>query len=221
MAHVGYYRVSTQAQGRSGLGLEAQQRAVRSYVSTCRSDLLAEFSEVESGGSRERNELEKALALCKSRKATLVIARLDRLARNVYFISKLMESGVEFVAADMPAANKFTIQIIAAMAEYERDLISQRTKTALAAAKLRGTKLGNPRIRQASRLGAERNHEIADAFAAKTMPIIDALKRSGFSTYSSLARALNEMELPTQRKRSWTPAGVRNVILRAAEAPNP
>ncbi len=138
---VAYYRVSTDKQGQSGLGLDAQRHAVASYLSG-RADIVAEFTEVESGKKHDRPQLAAALAECRWRRAKLVIAKLDRLARNVYFISGLMESGVEFVAGDMPEANRLTLHILAAVAEHEREMISKRTKEALAVAKTRGTRLG-------------------------------------------------------------------------------
>ncbi len=143
--YVAYYRVSTQRQGRSGLGLEAQRRAVRDYLDGNGTRVLAEFVEVESGAKSDRPELAKALAACRVHGATLVIAKMDRLARNVAFISNLMESGVEFTAVDFPQANRLTVHILAAVAEHERDMISERTKAALAAAKRRGVKLGTAR----------------------------------------------------------------------------
>ena len=129
---VAYYRVSTDRQGRSGLGLEAQQRAVSEYLHGGPWELVGEYTEVESGKRSDRPELAAALAACKKRKATLIIAKLDRLARNVHVISGLLESAVEFVAVDFPQANRLTIHILAAVAEHERDMISQRTKAALA-----------------------------------------------------------------------------------------
>jgi DNA invertase Pin-like site-specific DNA recombinase len=142
---VAYFRVSTDRQGKSGLGLEAQREAVMSYLNGGRWTLAAEFTEVESGKrSDNRPELEKAIAACKRLKAKLVIAKLDRLSRNLAFIAALMESGVEFVAVDNPHMNKLTIHILAAVAEHEREMISERTKAALAAAKRRGQRLGNP-----------------------------------------------------------------------------
>ena len=133
-AYVAYYRVSTQRQGQSGLGLDAQRQAVSRYVNG--GQLVAEFTEVESGKrSTNRPQLQAALEECKRRHAVLLIAKLDRLARNVHFISGLMEAGVEFIAADMPFANKLTVHVMAAMAEWEREQISQRTKDALATAK--------------------------------------------------------------------------------------
>jgi DNA invertase Pin-like site-specific DNA recombinase len=137
-----YYRVSTQKRGRSGLGLEAQREAVLNYLNGGNWSTAAEFTEVESGKRSDRPEFAKALAACRLHRATLVIAKLDRLARKVHFVSNLMESGVEFVAADNPHANKLTIHILVAMAEHEAEMISDRTKKALAAAKKRGTVLG-------------------------------------------------------------------------------
>lgn len=136
MDFIAYYRVSTDKQGRSGLGLDAQKQAVDSFVAGC-GTILKEFTEVESGKRTDRPQLAEALAICRQRKARLVIAKLDRLARNVHFISGLMESGVEFTACDMPEANRLTLHIIAAVAEHEREMISRRTKEALAAAKAR------------------------------------------------------------------------------------
>ena len=139
---IAYHRVSTDRQGSSGLGLEAQQKAVMDYLNGGDWQLLDALTEIESGKRSDRPELAKALAECRRHKATLVIAKLDRLARNVAFISGLMEAKVDFVAADMPEANKLTVHIMAAMAEHEREQISARTKAALAAAKARGAKLG-------------------------------------------------------------------------------
>lgn len=136
---IAYYRVWTDRQGRSGLGLEAQQRAVSVFLQG-RGELIEKFTEIESGRKNDRPQLTAALNACHCYKATLVIAKLDRLARNVYFVSGLMESGVEFIAVDMPEVNRLTIHILAAVAEHEREMISQRTKAALHAAKLRGAK---------------------------------------------------------------------------------
>ncbi|MEZ5584447.1 MAG: recombinase family protein [Candidatus Competibacteraceae bacterium] len=135
---IAYYRVSTDRQGRSGLGLEAQQQAVAAFVAQRGGVLTENFIEIESGRKNNRPQLAAALSACRQHRATLVIAKLDRLARNVYFISGLLESGVDFVAVDMPEADKLTIHILAAVAEHEREMISQRTKAALQAAKARG-----------------------------------------------------------------------------------
>ena len=139
---VAYFRVSTDKQGVSGLGLEAQREAVSRHVAIAQGVIVAEFQEIESGKRNDRPQIAAALAACRLRRATLVIAKLDRLARNVFFISSLMESGVDFVACDNPHATRLTIHILAAVAEHEREMISQRTKAALAAAKARGKKLG-------------------------------------------------------------------------------
>jgi DNA invertase Pin-like site-specific DNA recombinase len=138
--YVAYYRVSTDKQGRSGLGLEAQQQAVASYVAA--GHLVAAYVEIGSGKRNDRPELAKALAHCRASKATLIVAKLDHLARSVFFIASLMESKVDFIAADMPTANRLTVHILSAVAEHEREAISSRTKAALAAAKARGIKLG-------------------------------------------------------------------------------
>ncbi len=140
--HVAYYRVSTDRQGKSGLGLDAQRAAVAAYLAG-RGEKIAEFTEIESGKRNDRPQLAAALMLCRQQKARLIIAKLDRLARNVHFISGLMESGVDFVAVDMPEANRLTLHILAAVAEHEREMISQRTKAAREQAKARGTRLGN------------------------------------------------------------------------------
>ncbi|MHA8020110.1 recombinase family protein [Stenotrophomonas hibiscicola] len=212
---MGYYRVSTREQGRSGLGLDAQRASVRIYTQPL-GTLLAEFTEVESGGSTERRVLSEALERCRKENATLVIAKLDRLARNVGFISRLLDAGVEFVAVDMPSANKLTIHIIAAIAEHEKELISQRTKAALRAAKARGVRLGNPRINHAQALGVRARELRAAEFARKTYPLIEAFKSRGSSTYASIAEELNRASVPTQRGKFWTAAGVRNVWLRGS-----
>ena len=143
---VAYFRVSTDRQGKSGLGLEAQREAVLAYLDGGSWQLVGEFTEVESGKRSDRPQLAAALVACKKHKAKLVIAKLDRLSRNLAFIATLMDSGVEFVAVDNPHANKLTVHILAAVAQHEREMIAQRTKDALAAAKARGVKLGNPRL---------------------------------------------------------------------------
>jgi DNA invertase Pin-like site-specific DNA recombinase len=139
---VAYYRVSTQKQGRSGLGLEAQQSAVRGHLDRTNRKLVAEFVEIESGRNPDRPKLSEALKQCRLTRSKLIVARLDRLARNVAFVSRLMEAGVDFEAVDCPQANRLTVHILAAVAEYETRLISERIKAALAAAKARGVKLG-------------------------------------------------------------------------------
>ena len=142
--YVAYYRVSTQKQGRSGLGLDAQRKAVEDYINGGGAEIVAEYTEVESGGRSDRAELEKALHQCKATGAKLVIAKLDRLSRDAHFLLGLQKSEVSFVAADLPEANELTVGLMAVIAQHERRMISKRTKEALAAAKRRGVKLGNP-----------------------------------------------------------------------------
>ncbi|SRR6266446_3702386 len=155
---IAYYRVSTKRQGQSGLGLDAQKDAVMAYLNGGNWTLKEEFVEVESGRKvKNRPALQQAIAACRKHKATLVIAKLDRLARNVAFISNLMESKVAFVAVDNPHATRFTLHILAAVAEHEADIISQRTKSALSAAKARGTELG-----RYGKILAEQNKEASD-----------------------------------------------------------
>src|SRR5436189_2530891 len=143
---IAYFRVSTDKQGRSGLGLEAQREAVLAYLNGGRWSLVEEFVEVESGKRNDRPQLTAALAACKKHRAKLVIAKLDRLSRNLAFIATLMDSGVEFVAVDNPHANKLTVHILAAVAQHEREMIAQRTKDALQA---RGQRLGNSKLAHA------------------------------------------------------------------------
>jgi DNA invertase Pin-like site-specific DNA recombinase len=158
---VAYYRVSTQRQGRSGLGLQAQQDAVRNHLNGGDWRIVGEFKEIESGNRKDRPKLADALAACRVHGAKLLIAKLDRLARNVAFVSALMEAGVEFEAVDFPQVNRLTIHILAAVAEHEAKAISDRTKAALAAAKRRGVKLGS--YRAGARLTAKARQAGADA----------------------------------------------------------
>ena len=179
---IAYYRVSTDRQGDSGLGLDAQRKLVGDYLNGGSWTLSAEFTEVESGKRSDRPQLAAALAMAKRLRAKLIVAKLDRLSRNVGFISALMDSGVEFVAADMPHANKMTLQVIAVFAEYERDQISERTRRALAQAKERGTRLGGPKRLETSALGVTVNKANADRFAANVVPIIREIQASGVTT---------------------------------------
>ena len=199
----------------SGLGLEAQRRAVGDYLNGGKWTLAAEFVEVESGKRSDRPQLAAALAACKKHKAKLVVAKLDRLARNVAFTAKLMELGVEFVAADMPFANKLTVHILAAVAEHEREMISSRTRDALAAAKARGVKLGGPKLAEAQRNGSEANREKADQFAANTRPVIEQIRKSGITSLRGIAAALNARGVPTARGGTWTPVQIMAIERRA------
>jgi DNA invertase Pin-like site-specific DNA recombinase len=212
---VAYYRVSTDQQGASGLGLEAQRKAVETYLDGGPWRLVAEHTEVESGKRADRPELTKALLACRKHKAKLVIAKLDRLSRNLAFIATLMDSGVEFVAVDNPHANKLTIHILAAVAQHEREAISERTKAALAAAKARGKKLGGPRLAEARRRSLAARSAAADAFAANVRPIIEQIQASGVSSLRGVARALTARGVRTARGGSeWTAAQVINALER-------
>jgi len=217
---IAYFRVSTDRQGQSGLGLEAQRKVVMDYLNGGNWKLVAEYTEVESGKRNDRPELAAAMDACKRQKAKLVIAKFDRLARSVHFISGLMESGVDFVAADMPEANKLSIHILAAVAEHEREMISQRTKAALAVVKARGKKLGwsMPSRRQeqleASRLGVKSRIAHADRFAENTLPIIREIQAAGITTLQGVAEALNARGVRTARGKKWFPTTVRSVLSR-------
>jgi DNA invertase Pin-like site-specific DNA recombinase len=213
---VAYHRVSTDRQGRSGLGLEAQRKAVMDFTAGNGWTLIAEYTEVESGRRNDRPQLVEALKACRKHKATLVIAKLDRLARNVAFVSNLMEAGVDFVAADMPHANRLTIHILAAVAEHEREAISNRTKVALAAAKTRGTRLGNPSPAKAIELGGAATRAKAEQFAANVRPIIEDIRRAGVDSCNGIAKALNARGVKAARGGLWSSRTVANVMTRGA-----
>jgi DNA invertase Pin-like site-specific DNA recombinase len=215
---ISYY--PTERQGASGLGLEAQREAVARHVAAAQGVLVDEFQEIESGKKNDRPEIAAALAACRLRRATLIIAKLDRLARNVFFISSLMESGVDFVACDNPHATRLTIHILAAVAEHEREMISHRTIVALAAAKARGVKLGNPRLkpgdRWAARKARQARTERATKYAADVLPYIEAAQRAGCRSLGELAQALTArgVETPAGRKL-WSPGQVSRVLARS------
>jgi DNA invertase Pin-like site-specific DNA recombinase len=212
---VAYFRVSTDRQGKSGLGLQAQRKSVLDYLDGGRWSLVAEFTEIESGKRNDRPELEKAVAACKKQKAKLVIARLDRLSRNLAFVATLMDSGVEFIAVDNPHANKLTIHILAAVAQHEREIISARTSAALKAAKARGKRLGNPRLSEARRLAALAKKESADRYSANLLPVIRDIQRSGIKSLRGVARALAARGIPTARGGAWTPVQVSSILQRS------
>jgi DNA invertase Pin-like site-specific DNA recombinase len=202
---VAYFRVSTDRQGKSGLGLEAQRRAVLDYLNGGRWSLEQEFIEIESGKHSDRPQL---MAV----KARLVIAKLDRLSRNLAFIATLMESGVEFVAVDNPHANKLTVHILAAVAQHEREMTSERTKAALQAAKRRGTRLGNPQLDKAAKRGAAAVKANARQFAANVLPIIEEIERGGITSHNAIAAKLNERNVRTARGGKWTHVQVGAVL---------
>ena len=212
---VAYYRVSTKQQGASGLGLEAQERAVAEYLANGRSVLLEDYADVESGTRKgnKRPELAKAIARCRRDRATLLIAKLDRLARNVAFVSNLMESGIEFLAVDMPQANKFTIHILAAVAEYEAEMISKRTIAALASAKARGIKLGKPEnLTPEARLASARaNRDRALRAYAVLERRLTNLRAKGMAL-QAIAEHMNENGENTRQGAAFTAMTVKRIL---------
>jgi DNA invertase Pin-like site-specific DNA recombinase len=209
---VAYYRVSTQRQGQSGLGLEAQQKAVSDYLNGGDWKLVAEFTEVESGRRKNRPQLASALEAARQQKATLVIAKLDRLARNVAFVANLMESKVDFVAVDFPQANRLTLHILAAVAEHEAKVTGERTKVALQAAKARGTELGH----NGKKLARQYKAQALDR-ASGLAGVVTEL-RAKADTVRGLAQALNARGIPTARGGEWHPSGVLRLLRRIDQA---
>jgi DNA invertase Pin-like site-specific DNA recombinase len=218
---VAYLRVSTARQGQSGLGLEAQAAAIKAYVSSVAGRVVETFTEIESGKSSNRPELAKALHLARVTGATLVIAKLDRLSRNAAFLLTLRDSGVRFVAADMPDANELTVGVMALIAQHEREAIAKRTREALQAAKARGTVLGNPNGAAALRRAGKGNGAgvraivaNADAHAANLATVISAMRAEGIATLGGLASALNQRGMLTPRGGRWHKSSVRNLLAR-------
>jgi DNA invertase Pin-like site-specific DNA recombinase len=210
---VAYYRVSTDKQGRSGLGLEAQKAAVADRLDGGRWQIVDEFTETESGKRAKRPQLDAALAACKKHKAKLIVAKLDRLSRNVGFIHKLIGSGVEVLFADLPELNgamgKFMLITMANVAELEAGLISERTKAALKAAKVRGVKLG----RHGAEVLAPKQRQEARQRAMQLEPIMTELKGKGYSM-ARIATELNKRKVATPRGGRWDHSSVRNVLNR-------
>lgn len=222
---VAYMRVSTAKQGRSGLGLDAQLSAIQAYSNARGGAIVGTFTEVESGKVNARPELARAIHLAKVTGATLVIAKLDRLSRNASFLLALRDSGVRFVAADMPDANELTVGIMALVAQQEREAISRRTKEALDAARARGQRLGNPRGAEALRRAGKGNGAAvaalvagADLHAQRLAPVIAELNSSGVSSLGSLAEALNAQGMLTPRGKRWHKSSVRNLLRRLESA---
>lgn len=213
---IAYYRVSTQKQGLSGLGLEAQKEAVSRFLNGGAWEVAGEYVEVETGKGADalakRPQLKAALAACRKEGATLVIAKLDRLARNVHFVSGLMESRVKFVACDMPEANELTIHIMAAFAEHEAKRISQRTKDALAVAKSRGVALGRAGPHNL-RPNVEARQKAANEFANKLRPLFDSMKARGMSQ-RGMVTELNNVGVPAPQGGNWQLSQVQRVIAR-------
>ncbi len=210
MKYVPYFRVSTDKQGLNGLGMDAQQAAVAAFLQGNKPDF--EFIEVESGGRNDRPQLEQAIACCKKHKAKLLIAKLDRLSRNAAFLLNLRDSGVDFVCCDCPNADKFTIGILALVAQRERELISERTKVALAAAKRRGIQLGNPQLAQAREAAATANQQQAQDFAATLAPAVAGIRKAGVTSLKGIAEALNRLGHKTARGKPFTALNVRCLL---------
>ena len=223
--YVAYYRVPTARQGRSGLGLEAQRAAVLGYLKGTAGRLLGEFTEVESGKRNDRPELARAIQRAKVSGARLIIAKIDRLSRNAAFLLTLRDSGVKFVAADMPDANEMVVGIMALVAQHEREAISKRTKEALAVAAKRlakdGLRLGNPNGATALRKARKGNKaavaeivRAADGRAEEYREVLEDVKAKGISSLAGIARELNEREIEAPRGGSWYPASVARLMRR-------
>lgn len=203
---IAYYRVSTEHQGRSGLGLAAQKRKIEEFIAG-NGDLIGEFCDIQSGRVDSRRELQKALALARRENAKVIIARLDRFSRRVSFIAGILEQGISLVCAEMPHASDFQLHIFAALAQEERRLISERTKAALAEAKRRGTILGSN-----GKVLAAKNRMAADRFAVGLRAKLDAGLMGG--SYSEIARQLNDAGVLTATGKRFFPQTVKNCVLR-------
>lgn len=220
---VAYLRVSTDRQGRSGLGLEAQKEAVARHAKMTGGEIVASLIEVESGKRADRPKLAEALATCRATRSVLLVAKLDRLSRNLAFLANLMEAEVDFVCCDNPHATRFTIHILAAVAEHEREMISRRTKDALAAAKRRGVRLGNPRLKpgdaKATAIARAAYTQQAQERAAAVLPFIAAARKAGAATLREIAEAMTARGIRTPSGRGrWHPATVLAVLRRAEKA---
>lgn len=221
---VSYLRVSTARQGASRLGVEAQRKAVADFLNDGRWRLIGEYVEVESGAHDDRPKLAEALARCRLHNATLVIARMDRLSRNVNFLTELQKAGAKFVAADMPEANERVVQIMAAVAQAERRMISARTKAALAVARARGVKLGGDRgnLRgvaghgsAASAASAAKRRQKAEQRAKDLAPTIAELRANGATSLRQIAEGLNARGIPAARGGRWGAAQVSRLGIAA------
>lgn len=213
--YIAYLRVSTDKQGEQGHGISAQRQAIGIYLGTHGGELLEEYVEVESGKKNDRPALQQAIIRCKMSRAVLIIAKLDRLSRNLAFIANLMDAGIDFIACDNPYANKLTIHILAAIAEHEREMISRRTREALAAAKAKGVLLGGYR---GTTLTDEIRQEALAArwtkskeYSADVIPMIREQLEAGYSL-SATARILNQQRIVTIRGGKWTAKAVSRVV---------
>jgi DNA invertase Pin-like site-specific DNA recombinase len=218
---VAYLRVSTDRQGKSGLGIEAQRAAIARFAEAEGCDVLAEFVEVETGKGADalnrRPQLAAALAAARKGKAAVLVAKLDRLSRDVHFISGLMAEKVPFIVAELGAdVDPFVLHLYAALAEKERALIADRTRVALLAKKAAGATLGNrTNLREAQASGAEANRKAADGFAGNVLPVVRQLQAAGITTTRALAESLNARGIRTARGGEWHHSTVRNLLARA------
>jgi DNA invertase Pin-like site-specific DNA recombinase len=218
--YVAYYRVSTDRQGRSGLGLDAQKTAVEAHLNRSGGVLRAAFTEVQSGKDDDRRQLSEALKLCRLTNSTLLIAKLDRLSRNVAFLAALQQAGTKFVACDLPEANELVVHILAAVAQAERKAISERTKAALAAARARGVRLGNPQLKPGDAASAEfarrARSESVKRRATELGELITHAEQRGCNTLRKLADHLNQLGVMTPQGRRWHANSVRRLRHRTA-----
>lgn len=219
---VAYIRVSTQKQGRSGLGQQAQSDAIYRFADAHGYDVKTCFVEVETGKGSDaldrRPQLARALESARKMKAPIVVAKLDRLGRDVHFISGLMAQRVPFVVTELgPDVDPFMLHIYAAVAEKEAAMISERTKSALAAARARGTKIGNPNMAAMQKKGAAKQAELADEHAQRTIAQIEDAQRRGITSLRDIAKELDRLRVSSASGKPWTAQGVSNVIRRAAQ----
>lgn len=212
---VSYFRVSTQRQGDSGLGLDSQRDIVRRFISTREMESIGEYTEVESGGKtdKDRPQLAEALRQCRISGAVLVVAKLDRLSRNAVFLLQLQQANVDFVCCDCPNVDKFTCGILALVAEREKILISERTKAALKVVKARGVRLGNPNPERQVRLMVESSRRKSEEFRSKIRPIIDEIRQTGVKTLQGISECLNRRGIPTRTGKSvWYSSTVSSFV---------
>ncbi len=210
---VAYFRVSTSRQGESGLGLESQREIVRRFASSHGLEIISEQTEVESGKVNARPKLTEALQLCRKTGATLVVSKLDRLSRNAVFLLQLQQSNVEFVCCDCPNVDRFTVGILALVAQRERELISERTKAALSAAKARGVRLGTRNPDRQVKIMAEAYRRQRDDFITKVTPLIADIKKSGVRSLKGIAECLTRRGIPSRNgKTVWFGSTVKSVL---------
>ena len=218
---VSYVRVSTDRQGKSGLGLDAQRRAIADFASAHGYEIVAEFQEIETGKGSDaldrRPRLAAALAQARKLKCHVVVSKLDRLSRDVHFIAGLMAQRVPFIVTELgPDADPFMLHVYAALAEKERAMISARTKSALAGKVGKGILGNRTNLAEASAKGAQGNKTGADAFARNVLPIIETIKRQGVTTLDGIATELNARNVATARGGQWAAMQVSRILKRAA-----